>query len=455
MGRHRARRTIAGALCAAVALLAVPATAAAADAPDDPAATTTTTSTTAVEPVEAPERRHRRPGRRTKRSPTKRRRSPTPPAGPRSPSTRPNRAPATDRAGRPSRRPTEPTATTGRRPTPSPRSRAELPGPAPTIEARCWMGHHQPVYVLRNLDRDHALRYVLSAPGAGKRGQLTPRGDGRDSVWFVGTGSFPNPATVRADFEIGGASGSVVAPEVLPAYCTYAVRPIVRWLDADFNDVMPTAEQVAGWSLTVEGALGSLDCTWNGAGLTCRYAANAGWTSPRGQLLLARPRDRAAGAGLRRHLLHRPGLGRPRGLPARRRPRCDRAPRRRRRARPVERRRSGRLVLPRPPPGRHRHPGPDDHLREHRRADRGAGHLDRSARPDGGRRPGGRPGVGGPRRRGEPVRHRPSRCRRPVVPRWLSSGSAWRCWCSGWARASWPRGRRAARRVLTPTAPPR
>ena len=144
------------------------------------------------------------------------------------------------------------------------------------------MGHHQPVYVLRNLDRDHALRYVLSAPGAGKRGQLTPRGDGRDSVWFVGTGSFPNPATVRADFELGGASGSVVAPEVLPAYCTYAVRPIVRWLDADFNDVMPTAEQVAGWSLTVEGALGSLDCTWNGAGLTCQYAANADGPLPEG-----------------------------------------------------------------------------------------------------------------------------------------------------------------------------
>ena len=144
------------------------------------------------------------------------------------------------------------------------------------------MGHHQPVYVLRNLDREHALRYVLSAPGAGKRGQLTPRGEGRDSVWFVGTGSFPNPATVRAEYEIGGASGSVVAPEVEPAYCTYAVRPIVRWLDADFNDVMPTAEQVAGWSLTLEGALGSLDCSWNGAGLTCHYAAKEDGPLPEG-----------------------------------------------------------------------------------------------------------------------------------------------------------------------------
>src|SRR6185436_2072136 len=39
------------------------------------------------------------------------------------------------------------------------------------------------------------------------------------------------------------------------------------------NDVMPTAEQVAGWSLTLDGALGSLDCTWNGAGLTCQHTA--------------------------------------------------------------------------------------------------------------------------------------------------------------------------------------
>jgi hypothetical protein len=46
--------------------------------------------------------------------------------------------------------------------------------------------------------------------------------------------------------------------------------------------VMPTAEQVAGWSLTVEGALGSLDCTWNGAGLTCRNAAKAGGPLPEG-----------------------------------------------------------------------------------------------------------------------------------------------------------------------------
>jgi hypothetical protein len=73
-----------------------------------------------------------------------------------------------------------------------------------------------------------------------------------------------------------------VAPEVEAAYCTYAVRPIVRWLDADLNDVMPTAAQVAGWSLTLEGALGSLDCTWNGAGLTCRYTANAGGPLPEG-----------------------------------------------------------------------------------------------------------------------------------------------------------------------------
>ena len=161
---------------------------------------------------------------------------------------------------------------------------------------------------------------------------------------------------MRAEYEIGGASGSVVAPEVEPAYCTYAVRPIVRWLDADLNDVMPTAEQVAGWSLTLEGALGSLDCTWNGAGLTCRYTAKADGPLPEGSYYsLGRDtelrvpafgdtsftvRASADPAGFRLA----DGLG------------GDRAPRRRRRARPVQRRRSGGLVLPRPPPGRHRHP---------------------------------------------------------------------------------------------------
>ena len=333
----------------------------------------------------------------------------------------------------------------------------ELPGPAPTLEPRCWMGHHQPVYVLRNLDRDHALRYVLSAPGAGKRGQLTPRGDGRDSVWFVGTGSFPNPARVRAEFEIGGASGSVVAPEVQPAYCTYAVRPIVRWLDADLNDVMPTAAQVAGWSLTARGCtrLARLHVERRRPDLPLHRQRR--WTPPRGQLLLARTRHRAAGAGLRQHLLHRACLGRPRGLPARRRPRRRRAPRRRRRARPVQRRRSGGLVLPRPPPGRHRHALPDDHLRERRpRADRGEGHLDGSART------GGWPSARWPSARsrrhpdgGRVPQRRPSPCRRPAAPRWVSSASAWRCSCSDWPRASRPRGRPAARRPDTSGKPPR
>ena len=292
------------------------------------------------------------------------------------------------------------------------------------------MGHHQPVYVLRNLDREHGLRYVLSSPGAGKRGQLTARGEGRDSVWFVGTGSFPNPATVRAEYEIGGASGSVVAPEVDAAYCTYAVRPIVRWLDADFDDVMPTAEQVAGWSLTLEGALGSLDCTWNGAGLTCGYAAKEDGPLPEGTYYsLGRETELRvpASATPPSPSVRRP-TPRPSGSPAASVTPCSPTSVTGSTSRAST---MGGLVLPRPPPGRHRLRAVTVTFESVDPGRPRSGHLDMRG-PTRRRwflRPPSRSQEHPEVRRAE--RQRPSRCRRPVAHRWVLSVSAWRCSCSG------------------------
>jgi hypothetical protein len=138
------------------------------------------------------------------------------------------------------------------------------------------MGPEQPLYVLRNQDRERPLRFTMSAPGAGKRGVLAPKGGGADAAWFVGTGSYPHAGLVVADYvEVGGGRGVVVAPDVTPQFCTYTVRPVVRWLDNGGNDVMPRADQVKGWTLQLDGPLGALDCSWNGAGLSCHGTAKA------------------------------------------------------------------------------------------------------------------------------------------------------------------------------------
>jgi hypothetical protein len=156
------------------------------------------------------------------------------------------------------------------------------PRVVPTIESHCWMGLDRPVYVLRNQDPVRSLRYSWSAPGAGRRGWLEPRWSGDDAAWFVGTGSFPHAAPVQVEYVLGGEPGSLVAPAADPAFCTYRVRPIVRWIDTTGADVMPTAEQVAGWTLRIDGPLDALDCVWNGAGLACSNVPNPEAPLPEG-----------------------------------------------------------------------------------------------------------------------------------------------------------------------------
>ena len=184
------------------------------------------------------------------------------------------------------------------------------------LDDLCWMGPNRPIVRARNLG-DQPVPYTLRSGPAMRSGTLaeaTPvdadatLGDSAradhdraaddwagagSSAYFVASGRFPDVEPVQVRSTAGEGSGTERNDISEPHHCSYAVRPVLQWYDAD-GAVMP-APSAAPAVVTLSSSLGRLVCDVAGGELGCTAAPSSDPPLPDGSFV-TRPGELAVPA---------------------------------------------------------------------------------------------------------------------------------------------------------------
>jgi hypothetical protein len=129
----------------------------------------------------------------------------------------------------------------------------------PTLAGRCWIGSNRPVFQIVNTDPARSLQYSAQS-GSSSRGGSLERSGRRSTAYFVASGRYPNAAPVELEWSKKELTGTAATDVTDPVFCTYNLRPQLRWRGPDGRDVAAPAT-TKGMVITIAGALERITCT--------------------------------------------------------------------------------------------------------------------------------------------------------------------------------------------------
>ncbi len=147
----------------------------------------------------------------------------------------------------------------------------------PTLTGLCWMGTARPTFRVHNTDSATPLQYTLTSGGASRSGDLSTG----ESAYFVATGRFPTASPATLQWSAGSASGQLASAATSRTYCTYDLRPQVRFVDAT-GAAVEAPQRAPGLVVSLNGPLERLVCTWSDGHLDCTQQTLAAAPLPPG-----------------------------------------------------------------------------------------------------------------------------------------------------------------------------